>query len=111
MIPPQRVDLNARRSGLLPGIELADNIIPGRFPSAPAPCAAALTDTVTMRVCFFSTGYNLGGGAEQCQALIVAHLLRTGLLMKTRQGRCLTPHGQSLSGIQPPENEQGALPL
>jgi len=31
-----------------------------------------------MRVCFFSTGFSLQGGAERCQAIIVRHLLARG---------------------------------
>jgi len=31
-----------------------------------------------MKVCFFSTGYSLQGGAERCQAIIVRHLLESG---------------------------------
>jgi len=39
------------------------------------------------------------------------HLLRAGLVMKTPQGRRLTPRGHDLSGIRPLTDEQGALPL
>ena len=31
-----------------------------------------------MKVCFFSTGYSLQGGAERCQVIIVRHLLACG---------------------------------
>ena len=31
-----------------------------------------------MKVCFFSTGYSLQGGAERCQVIIVRHLLESG---------------------------------
>ncbi len=31
-----------------------------------------------MKVCFFSTGYSLQGGAERCQIIIVRHLLACG---------------------------------
>lgn len=39
------------------------------------------------------------------------HLLRIGLVLKTPQGRRLTPRGHELAGIAPPDGGQGALPL
>jgi len=39
------------------------------------------------------------------------HLIRTGLIVKTRQGRRLTPRGVSLAGAGRPVHDPGTLPL